>query len=344
MTGGGWPVGAPPSALRAEALTLLRAVLAGFRAWGRFPVVTTVDSRSGAADLPADEIVVMDAGTYPTALPALARRCGAALVIAPEDGGVLERVTRLLQDAGVLLLGSEPRGVAVAADKWECSRRFAAAGLPAPRTMRTTPAAAAATALGLGFPLVVKPVRGAGCAGVSLVAHRDELEPALALDGLRGAESLLLQEYVHGPAASVSLLVAGGRAVCLSFNSQVVTPGIPFTYEGGTSGIRDGRRDEAFALAERVAALVPGLRGYVGVDLVLGSRRTLGDRDQCEDDDVVRRTASGRRHRHRRGHMAGLPIRRAAGGGRNDGHGDVRQGGLRCALTHSSSPAGTSAA
>ncbi|MFA4964594.1 MAG: hypothetical protein WC709_03020, partial [Thermoleophilia bacterium] len=125
-------MGEPPSALGAEALALLRAVLADFRAWGRFPVVTTRDRRYGAADLPADEVVTLDAEAYPTALVTLARRCGAALLIAPEDGGALERVSALVRGAGVTLLGSLPRGIAVAADKWECSRRFASAGLPGP--------------------------------------------------------------------------------------------------------------------------------------------------------------------------------------------------------------------
>lgn len=267
VTGGGWS--AAPPALGAEALELLRAVLESFCAWGRYPVVTTLDPRWAGAALPADEVVMLEAEAYSTVLPALARRCGAALIIAPEDGGALERVSRLVQDAGALLLGSEPSAVAIAADKWECSRRFAASGLPAPRTLWTTPADATAAAADCGFPLVVKPVCGAGCAGVSLVTTTDELEQALGLDGVRGAESVLLQEYVAGEAVSVSLLVAEGRAVCLSLNSQTVTPGIPFVYAGGTAGIRDERRDAAFALAEQAVALVPGLRGHVGVDLVL---------------------------------------------------------------------------
>jgi predicted ATP-grasp superfamily ATP-dependent carboligase len=273
VTGGGWPGGEPPSALGAEALALLRAVLTDFRAWGRYPVVATRDRRYGAADLPADEVVTMDAEAYPTALVALAQRCGAVLIIAPEEGGALERVSALVQGAGAALLGSLPHGIAVAADKWECSRRFAAAGLPAPRTVRVEPAAAAAAAGELGFPLVVKPVRGAGCAGVALVTGRAELEVALARGGLRAAEAVLLQRYAPGTAASVSLLVAGGRALPLSLNRQDVRPGIPFSYRGGAAGLRHERVEEAFALAQRAAALVPGLRGYVGVDLVLGPER-----------------------------------------------------------------------
>ncbi|RPI29660.1 MAG: ATP-grasp domain-containing protein, partial [Actinomycetota bacterium] len=84
-----------------------------------------------------------------------------------------------------------------------------------------------------------------------------------------GAETILVQRWVAGDAASVSLLVAGRGAVALSLNSQELRIGIPCDYEGGAAAIDHARRDEAFDLAARAVGLVPGLRGYVGVDLVL---------------------------------------------------------------------------
>src|SRR5665647_250169 len=86
---------------------------------------------------------------------------------------------------------------------------------------------------------------------------------------LRGSASVLVQRYVEGTAASVSLLVAGGRSTALSLNGQRVRAGIPFAYDGGVASVSHPRRAEACELAQRAVALVPGLRGYVGVDLVL---------------------------------------------------------------------------
>jgi hypothetical protein len=270
VTGGGWPAPDLPPRLTDEALAILRALIADLRAWGRFPVVTTRDRRLQQTELVADRVVDVDAEVYPTALLGLARDCGAALVVAPEGGGVLEHLSALVVDAGVCLLGSLPVAVAVAADKWECFRRFAHAGLATPRTVCVAPAAAAAAAARLGYPVVVKPLDGAGCDGVCLAANDALLEAALQQPALQGSASVLVQRYVGGTPASVSLLVAGGRSTVLSLNGQRVSAGIPFAYDGGVASWPHPRREEACELAQRAVALVPGLKGYVGVDLVLG--------------------------------------------------------------------------
>ena len=271
FTGGGWTgPDPPPAGLAAEALAVLRALLADLRAWGRFPVVTTRDRRLHSTPLTADRVVDLDAEVYPTRMVELARECGAALVVAPEGGGALERLSSLVSDAGVCLLGSLPEAVAVAADKWECYRRFAQAGLPTPRTIRVSPGAASVAAARLGYPVVVKPLDGAGCDGVGLATDDRVLKGALGQPALCGADSILVQKYASGSAASVSLLVADGRSTVLSLNEQRVRAGIPFAYDGGVASWPHPRRAEACELAQRAVALVPGLRGYVGVDLVFG--------------------------------------------------------------------------
>jgi len=296
VTGGGWPEAEPPRFAR-EADAMVRAVLEDLRDWGRFTVVTTRDRRVRGPALPADRVVWLDRGErgarrlgdagvdraaggpgdidadrcgYRAALLEAAAGCEAALVIAPETGGALERTSALLYEAGVSLLGSTPAAIAVAADKWECSRRFGRAGLPAPDTACVAPHDAAAAARRLGLPVVLKPLDGAGCDGLAVVGAETDLGAALALPALAGAEKILVQRWVAGEAASVSLLVADGGAVLpLSLNTQELRIGIPCAYEGGRAAIDHARRDEAFDLAARAVGLVPGLRGYVGVDMVL---------------------------------------------------------------------------
>src|SRR5262245_3839052 len=57
----------------------------------------------------------------------------AALLIAPESGRILERLTALARRRGALLLGPGPRSVRLAADKKLCGRLLRAAGIPVPR-------------------------------------------------------------------------------------------------------------------------------------------------------------------------------------------------------------------
>ncbi len=270
VTGGGWPGPRIPNGLATEALALLRALLADLRSWGRFTVVTTRDRRLPTPGLDADRIVDVDSEVYLETLLELGRECGAALVVAPEGEGALERVSDLLSDAGVALLGSPAAAVAVAADKWECHRRFVRAGLPTPATLCVVPADAAAAAASIGYPVVVKPLDGAGCDGVGLAANQAALGGALRQPALLTATSVLVQKYVEGQAASVSLLVAEERSIALSLNSQRVRAGVPFAYDGGVASLPHPRSEEARELARKAVALVPGLRGYVGVDLVLG--------------------------------------------------------------------------
>lgn len=270
VTGGGWQGPSIPSGLAREALAILRALLADLRAWGRFTVVTTRDRRLPTPGLDADRIVDLDHAVYPGSLLDLGRACGAALLVAPESGGTLERVSALLADAGVLLLGAPARAVAVAADKWECHRRFVRAGLPTPPTVCVTPAGAETAAARLGYPVVVKPLDGAGCDGVSLATDTRSLRAALRRPALSHAPRVLVQRYVDGQAASVSLLVAEGCSIALSLNGQQVRAGARFAYDGGVASLPHPRSAEARQLARRAVALVPDLCGYVGVDLVLG--------------------------------------------------------------------------
>ncbi len=268
VAGGGWADPDLPDSLAREGLAMLKAVLADYRAWGEFPVLSTLDCRLSGVSLPADRVVVLDPEVYPASLLELAGSCAAVLLIAPETGGALERLSTLMLDAGVILLGSRPEAVAVAADKWKCHQLFESAGLPTPETVRTTSADAAGAAEELGFPLVVKPIQGAGCEGVGLVRHADMLVRALDQPVFRQAEPLL-QRYVDGTHASVSLLSSGSDSVPLCLNEQRVRADIPFVYEGGVAAISHSRRAQALDLAREAVALVPGLQGYVGVDLIL---------------------------------------------------------------------------
>jgi predicted ATP-grasp superfamily ATP-dependent carboligase len=164
--------------------------------------------------------------------------------------------------------------VAVAADKWQCFRRFTQEGLPTPETHRMPPSEAVAAAAALGFPLVVKPVDGVGCEAVSFVSDTPSLHRALQLMEPRQCD-VLLQRYVAGIHASVSLLIANSGVLPLSLNEQTITIGIPFHYLGGSVPLEHGLKQVALEAARRAASLVPGLKGYVGVDVVLTE-------DQCQ--------------------------------------------------------------
>jgi tyramine---L-glutamate ligase len=277
FTGGGCPEGPLPGGLAAEALGMLWAVLTDFRNWGAVHTMTPLDPRFNECvpglnrkTFPADEVVCALPGSHEAIYNSLLSRCDAALIIAPETNGILARLTAQAEIAGKTILGSSASATATAGDKAACGMLFIRAKLPTPKTRMAGFASADRIAKQMGCPLVVKPVDGIGSEGVFRLNRISEL-PAI-LDLIRKAtdhDRILLQSYVDGIHASVSLMVSSGRCLPLSLNCQLMETGLKFQYLGSRVPFNHPARNEAMALADSAARLIPGLHGYVGVDMVL---------------------------------------------------------------------------
>ena len=269
VTGGGLAGEPVPRGLAREGLAMRTALVEDLAAIARHQIVVAMDERF-IRPVPGGVEVVARAS-----LDALADASDAVWLIAPETNRWHERLAARLERRGVTLLGSGATAVRRAADKSRLPRRLTRAGIRHPRT-----AIIAAgdepdshrAADGIGYPVVIKPARGAGCAGVRLVRRAGDLRAALAAaHRAHGTGPLVLQEYVRGRTASVSLLADGRRAVPLAVNGQTVTIAAAFTYVGGTTPLRHALAERAAAEAVRACTAIPGLRGYVGVDLVLNA-------------------------------------------------------------------------
>jgi predicted ATP-grasp superfamily ATP-dependent carboligase len=81
-----------------------------------------------------------------------------------------------------------------------------------------------------------------------------------------------MQEYVRGRPVSVSLVADGRRAVPLAVNAQQVSAAAAVTYRGGSTPFDHPLAAAAADAAVQTCAAIPGLRGYVGVDLVLAEK------------------------------------------------------------------------
>jgi predicted ATP-grasp superfamily ATP-dependent carboligase len=108
------------------------------------------------------------------------------------------------------------------------------------------------------------------------------LKQELASAAYAGGESeeLLIQRYVPGTAASVAFLIGPAGTVPMPPCFQHVSPEANFRYDGGEVPIPPALAVRAVALGLRAIGSVPGLCGYVGVDLVLGP-------DPAENSDTA---------------------------------------------------------
>ena len=276
FSGGGFPAGPLPHGLATEALGMLWALLTDF---GHLSVrtITALDSRFehripglNRKTLPASEVVSALPGDHQSVYLSLLKRCDAALIIAPETNGILSKLSSQAEGAGKILLSSSASAVALAGDKADCSRIFRKAKLPHPKTRVSNLASVPQIAGRMGYPLIIKPVDGVGSEGVCIVSNPIDL-PAILPTVLRATshKRILLQSFVDGTPASASMLVARGRALPLSLNYQLMDAGSPLRYRGSRVPFHHQAGGHALELACEAVGAVPGLKGYVGVDLIL---------------------------------------------------------------------------
>src|SRR5262249_10224716 len=83
-------------------------------------------------------------------------------------------------------------------------------------------------------------------------------------------DDILLQEYVSGVAASMTFLVGPRQTLALLPGSQLLSRDGRFRYQGGEIPLGERHATRAIRLGQQAIRCVPGLRGFIGVDLVLG--------------------------------------------------------------------------
>jgi predicted ATP-grasp superfamily ATP-dependent carboligase len=270
VTGGGFAGREVPASLGREGAVMRAALVTDLAAIGRHEIVTTAEHRFPMTAQRGVEVVTLRTQRG-APLDALMASVDAIWLVAPETSGRLERLAKRAEGTGKLLLGSGAAAIRRASDKARLARRLKRYGVAHPITRCLRHSAEWRTVVQeIGYPVVVKPGRGAGCEGVSLARNARQLRDALdmARRATRRAP-LLLQRYVQGVPASVSLLADGRRAMALTVNGQSIGRSGVFSYRGGTTPLDHALAHDAVDEALRACGAMSGLRGYVGVDLVL---------------------------------------------------------------------------
>ena len=190
------------------------------------------------------------------------RAADAVWPLAFESASTLEHLSREILHARRILLGSAPGAVGVAASKLKLARVLAAGGVATVATY--SPHAAVPQD---GGAWVVKPDDGAGCLHTMLFSDR---AAALAWIRANAADGYVLQPFVAGRPGSLSLICCDGAAHVLSCNQERVAMRDNSFHVLGSVVNGLGDDDGALArLAQQVAAAIPSLWGYVGVDFIL---------------------------------------------------------------------------
>lgn len=194
-------------------------------------------------------------------------------LIAPEFEGILFDLARRVEAAGKPLLGPSSSAIQRTTDKLALARHWRQSGIPTP------PAARYADWQNGTFPVVVKPIDGCGSTATSLVSNEAEVDLALARAEKEGygSDRLIVQPFAPGLPASVAFLIGRREVIPLVPTVQRVSPNSHFAYEGGELPIPPSLSERAVRLARQAIDCVPGLFGYVGVDLILSEHEDGSD-------------------------------------------------------------------
>lgn len=266
------------SALLAEGRAMLTALLEDLAALPDVAPVAVVDpTLVETRRLPGD---VEPASGEPAlaAVRAAEGRAGAWIwPVAPETRGALARMCQFAGESDAGVVGTPELTVRATARRSAMLRRVGRPPCTVPGwTQAETPEEARAAVRALGWPVVVKPGRGAGGAGTTRVEEPEGIGPAWRRAfRADGRYPPLVQEYVEGDPASAVVLgtgtsTDGSRTLALSSQHIFFDPAA--RYIGGRTPLPGSTRDAAVkakVMASIAVDCMDRLRGLVGVDLVL---------------------------------------------------------------------------
>ena len=266
---------------------MLRSIVSDFEAAGH-SVTTLLDSRLSALSAPLEAERVVPVSSLEEADAAVrkiaAEDVDAVYVIAPESEGVLQSLVAIVERTGTQSLNCNSAAIGKVADKSFLHEHVKKMGLPTPRSLKFSihdeaEEVSQSISERIGFPAVIKPLDGVGCAGLSLVLDKNDVAGAIAKAREESAgEFLLAQQFIKGVPVSVSVMSTDQEALPISLNKQDISlrmPNSASSYDGGTVPLDSSLKRKAFLVAKRVVESLHGLRGYVGVDLVLNQSKAF---------------------------------------------------------------------
>lgn len=120
--------------------------------------------------------------------------------------------------------------------------------------------------------MLIKPADGVACQGIKVLNSLDEL-----FNSLKSIKTslpyVLLQDFVEGQPCSVSLLSDGINAIPLSLNLQKIEfENDGLEYFGGEVPWDHPLKFDALEMAKNIVESIDGLKGYIGVDLIISDK------------------------------------------------------------------------
>lgn len=232
----------------------------------------TRDQRLDESEFPNSISIKKIRENYINEFVQLCNKVDAVLTIAPESDNILEILNRCVLDANKVLLGSDPDTVKICASKsattaWLAQHRLAA--------VETVLAGSLLPDSHNGW--IVKPDQGAGSEQVIFSDSKSVVNELT-----KTINNAVIQPFLTGIAASLSLLCKDGQCVVIGYNEQMIKSHDSdqssnrwpdkchiFQYQGTSVNSLTEFKTVLDEFAASVVQVFPGLWGYVGLDFIL---------------------------------------------------------------------------
>lgn len=270
ITGGGFQAAQLPNSLVCEGRLMRDALLRDIAELPEWQVTTTHDVRVVPSMLVSSSIAMdAEADIWALWLECM-QQADAVWLIAPETGRVLHRLTAMAQQLNKQIIGCGLAAIAVTTSKHMTAQVLSNAKVRAiPTYFFTEWSSAFLEHDATQQRWVVKPDDGAGCESTYLF---NSASAAMAWFATHPMQQIthIIQPYVAGIAASVSVLAYAGKVNLLSCNYQTLAQQQhQLKYTGGLINGALGYAEVLQGLVEHIQQAIPDLAGYYGVDVIL---------------------------------------------------------------------------
>ncbi len=189
-------------------------------------------------------------------------QCDAVWPIAPESDGILKNFSRIVEDSGAQLLNSRADAVKLTGNKLLTYQQLRRHKIPVVMTQKLSDFQWTKSGTS-----VIKPYDGVGCENCFVVNDQEQLEHAVAF--LEDSDDYIIQPFIRGRAISLSCLFKNGQAWLICANEQKLSiSGQKVSLDACQVNITLANTDKLTDFIDRIAQIIPGLWGYVGIDLV----------------------------------------------------------------------------
>lgn len=190
------------------------------------------------------------------------------LIVAPETDAILLKWSTRADQLSSLRLGPTQEALRITSDKWLTAAALSQHHIPCISSYRPDTMIPWSDH---GEAWVLKPRDGCGCEGVQRFTSDEAAKQTILNKAMQDPDHWMIQPWMPGQAASLTILGTHQRAQLLSVNQQY----LQFDSEGIVSlekvrtGAIDASPERFTALVDSIHASVSGLLGIYGVDILI---------------------------------------------------------------------------